>query len=43
MRHASPDLTLGTYMQAIPESVCEAVNRMEQSLAKITKGSDTVQ
>ena len=23
---------LRTYMQAIPESVCEAVNRMEQAL-----------
>ena len=44
MRHASADLTLRTYMQAIPESVREAVNRMERSIvAKIPKGSDTVQ
>jgi hypothetical protein len=42
MRHASPDLILRTCMQAIPESVRDAVYRFEQSLASIP-GSDTIQ
>ena len=31
-RHASPNLTVGTYMQAIPDSVKEAVERLDQRL-----------
>ena len=42
MRHTSPDLTLRTHVQAIPESARNAVNRFEQSLASIS-GSDTIQ
>lgn len=32
LRHASPNLTVGTYMQAIPESVKEAVERLDRRL-----------
>lgn len=32
MRPASPDLTVGTYLQAIPESVREAVNSLERDM-----------
>ena len=32
LRHASPNLTVGTYMQAIPASVKEAVERLDQRL-----------
>ena len=42
LRHASPDLTLRTYMQAIPESVQEAVDSLERELTKPT-GGDTIQ
>ena len=33
LRHASPNLTLGTYTQAIPESVKEAVRNVEQMVS----------
>lgn len=36
MRHASPNLTVGTYMQAIPESVKEAVGSLEKALESPT-------
>ena len=42
LRHASPDLTLRTYMQAIPESVQEAVDSLERELTK-PPGGDTIQ
>ena len=32
LRHASPNLTAGTYMQAIPSSVREAVERLDRRL-----------
>ena len=32
LRHASPQLTVGTYMQAIPASVKEAVERLDRRL-----------
>jgi integrase len=31
LRHTSPNLTLGTYMKALPESVNEAVKNLEQA------------
>lgn len=43
LRHASPNLTVGVYMQAIPESVKEAVNSFEQAIEAIPKESDTIQ
>jgi integrase len=33
MRHSSPNLTVGVYMQAIPDSVKEAVKSLEDMLA----------
>ncbi len=43
LRHASPNLTVGTYMQAIPESVREAVNSFEQAIESIPEESSTIQ
>lgn len=36
MRHASPNLTVGTYMQAMTESVKEAVGSLEEALESPT-------
>jgi hypothetical protein len=33
LRHASPDVTAGVYMQNIPESVRAAVEGLDQELA----------
>ena len=42
LRHASPNLTVGVYMQAIPESVREAVNSFEQAIDAIQEESGTI-
>jgi integrase len=44
MRHASPALTLGIYMQTIPESLKQAVEVLDRKLrgVPIAKGSDSV-
>jgi len=33
LRHSSPNLTVGVYMQAIPDSVKQAVNDLEALFA----------